>query len=97
MQQTAHHTTARPKPRHTRAPQSSANKTNTKHARATRATRPKHAQSLLEGTALVGGVTPESDLDEKIRLRDPYVAPLNVLQVIRCIGWWGTYRMMGCI
>lgn len=40
-------------------------------------------QSLLQGFAVAQaqGVTPESDLDEKIRLRDPYVTPLNVLQV----------------
>lgn len=34
-------------------------------------------KDLLEGAA--SGASPE--LDEKIRLRAPYVAPLNVLQV----------------
>ncbi|GBF96435.1 phosphoenolpyruvate carboxylase [Raphidocelis subcapitata] len=47
---------------------------------------------LLEGAAAAAAaatpagaaaaVVPESDLDEKIRLRDPYVTPLNVMQVL---------------
>ncbi|KIY93127.1 Phosphoenolpyruvate carboxylase 1 [Monoraphidium neglectum] len=39
---------------------------------------PSLGNSGAENRAL----TPHADLDEKIRLRDPYVAPLNVLQVL---------------
>lgn len=45
----------------------------------------QHQSSPLVDSLAGGGssvATPYSDLDEKIRLRDPYVAPLNVLQVL---------------
>ncbi len=42
---------------------------------------------VRQKSLLVGCLTASPELDEKIKLREPYVAPLNVLQVGRCNSW----------
>jgi hypothetical protein len=52
---------------------------------------------VRQGTLLQSALTATPQLDEKIKLRAPYVTPLNVLQVGGCGCVWGCPDRLTCL